>query len=155
MSHSGGDGTGEPRRDGNWTQPLGEETAGSNYFVCLSLQEVKVSLCVHSVFLPPCSSPEWGHDRLPHTEQSLFSADSGHHGGHRMVSCQLQHGTNAGLGPRPRLWLRHEELQVLDGQTEREVTVVLEWSCWRDELQFLCTVIMKTDIMSDYWKCCL
>lgn len=68
---------------------------------------------------------EWGNDRLPHSEPGVFSAHAGHHGGQRLVPSQLQHGSEAGLGPRPRLRLRHEELQVLDGPAETEVTLTL------------------------------
>lgn len=39
-----------------------------------------------------------------------------------MVPRQLQPGSEAGLGPWSRLRLCHEELQILDGQAETEVT---------------------------------
>lgn len=75
--------------------------------------------------LPSLSLPllERGHDGLPHPEPGVFSADAGHHGGQRLVPGQLQPGPEAGLGPRPRLRLRHEELQVLDGPSEVTVTL--------------------------------
>lgn len=71
------------------------------------------------------SPSERGDDRLAHAEPGVFSAHAGHHGGQRLVQSQLQPGSKAGLGPRPRLRLCHEELQVLDGQAETEVTAVV------------------------------
>lgn len=49
-----------------------------------------------------------------------------------MVPRQLQPGSEAGLGPWSRLRLCHEELQILDGQAETEVT---ETQC-QTELKF-------------------
>lgn len=50
-----------------------------------------------------------------------------------MVPRQLQPGSEAGLGPWSRLRLCHEELQILDGQAETEVT----------ETQTLCQTELK------------
>lgn len=74
--------------------------------------------------------PEWGNDGLAHSEPRVLPADTGHHGGQRLVPCQLQPGPEAGLGPWSRLRLCHEELQILDGQTKAEVTgtVCQTWS---------------------------
>ncbi len=94
-----------------------------NIFLCLPLEVNSLSFSLFSCFSFPSS--ERGDDRLPHAEPRVFSADAGHHGGQRLVPSQLQPGSEAGLGPWPRLRLRHEELQVLDGQTETEVTVTI------------------------------
>ena len=87
-------------------------------FIMFNCRKKFEFLLVSNISPPPS---ERGNDGLPHSEPGVLSANSGHHGGQWLVPGQLQPGPEAGLGPRPRLWLCHEELQVLDGSPETEV----------------------------------